>query len=81
MGDHVRYRSVTGVEETWVIGAIDADYIIACGWPLEWVPISSLEFKKAATDEEHHALLLELSTMNDQNDPRCRAAKRELHGT
>lgn len=74
-GDSVYHRP-SG--ETWLVAFVRDDELVPCGWPFTYAKASDCELRRAATDEEHHALLVRMSEMNNQNDARCRYARWKL---
>jgi len=76
-GDHVRHRP-SG--ESWVVAYQDGEYISWCGWPAGEARAADCEVIKAATDEEHRAMLDRLADLDDKRGRMARAALyREAH--
>lgn len=59
-GDTVYHRP-TG--EVWLVACVIGDNLSWCGWPEGWANLSDCDLREIATDEEKHALLLQLSSI------------------
>lgn len=64
--------------EEWVVAYQDGEYMAWCGWPEGEARAADCEVIRTATDAEHLALLLSLTTGTDKRARLARAALEAL---
>lgn len=63
--------------EIWSVAFVEDGRLCAQGWPLSMEPVENFELKRAASDDQHEAVLHEMASMRG-SDPRRSYARRAL---
>jgi hypothetical protein len=77
-GDTVYHRPS---KETWLVACVDGDRLSWCGWPEGTAMLADCDLVQKAAPGEKEKLLRTLADMNNQDDHRCRFARRALGKT